>query len=248
MAEENSNINLAGESHWNGRYEGYNLAAAGDDDATRQLLLKYIPKGKGSCFEIGCFPGYWLSVLGELGYTLSGLDMAERTPELTPWLKSLGYPVGKIAQLDFDYHKPRPAYDIVCSFGFVEHYMNYKEVISHQAKMVKPGGYVIVTVPNMSGIIQKTIHKYLDNRSFRNHNLKAMSPLALKNSLSPSEFTVVFCGYYGKFHCWFEDQPRPFWQTAIIFLLLLVRPLWKFLPAGNPSYAPFIGLIAKKYD
>jgi len=38
-------------------------------------IRKYIPSNKnGNCIEVGSFPGPFLTVLGDLGYTLPGID------------------------------------------------------------------------------------------------------------------------------------------------------------------------------
>jgi len=45
-------------------------------------------------------------------------------------------------------------YDLVCSFGFIEHFENFLEIIALHDKILKQGGQLIITTPHFKGAIQ----------------------------------------------------------------------------------------------
>ena len=104
------NKNLASQDYWDDAYANYSLHdKVGDDDIVKKWILNNVQKGKGlSCLEIGCFPGRYLTVMGDLGYTLSGVDLTPRVKDEFPaWLKSEGYSVGTFVQEDFFKFQPK---------------------------------------------------------------------------------------------------------------------------------------------
>lgn len=47
----------------------------GNDHGINVFIKRYIPKTeKGTCIEIGSFPGPYLTTFGDLGYILNGID------------------------------------------------------------------------------------------------------------------------------------------------------------------------------
>jgi len=43
-------------------------------------------------------------------------------------------------------------FDIVCSFGFIEHFRNPKMVLEVHKKLLKPGGIIVCLIPNLEGL------------------------------------------------------------------------------------------------
>ncbi len=54
--------NLYKKEIWDEGYKNFNFFTAGDADPVKQYILKNLPSTVGECFEVGCFPGRYLSV------------------------------------------------------------------------------------------------------------------------------------------------------------------------------------------
>lgn len=83
------------------------------------------------------------------------------------------------------------SYEIVLSMGFVEHFDNVNEAINAHLLLLKPGGVLIITIPNL-----KHNHFMISNELLRIHNLSIMDPDALASCV-PRSARVIDKGYLG---------------------------------------------------
>jgi len=236
------------QAYWDTTYRDCHLEAASDDDLLRTWIEAFVPPGEGSCLEIGCFPGKCLSVFGDLGYELNGIDLTPRVDdELPDWLKQRGYRVGEISQGDFRDYRTTRKYDVVCSFGFIEHFEDWPDILIKHAMLVDKGGYLIVSTPNFHGFVQRILHVILDRENHRRHNIAAMRPVLWSKLIRDMDFNVLFSGCFGLFGFWNEEQPRNRVQNEALYYIYRLMPrLQKILPENKTSYSPFCGLVAKK--
>jgi SAM-dependent methyltransferase len=73
--------NKADQKYWDKYHEGFELQIAPEIHPIRQLIERYFPKTDNeTCIEIGCYPGAFLAVFGELGYELYGIDLSPVSP------------------------------------------------------------------------------------------------------------------------------------------------------------------------
>jgi len=49
-------------------------------------------------------------------------------------------------------------FDIVASFGFIEHFTNWVEILESHISLLNNNGYLIVEVPNFIGPFQHWLH------------------------------------------------------------------------------------------
>jgi SAM-dependent methyltransferase len=126
--------------------------------------------------EIGCAPGRWLAFLSRefnlgvsgIEYTADGASATRRNLEL------LSVKTADIREADFLTTTPSPKYDVVVSLGFVEHFTDVEGVIRRHAAWARPGGQVIIGVPNFSGV-HGWLQKGLDSEVLARHNLTIMN-------------------------------------------------------------------------
>jgi hypothetical protein len=89
-------VNRASQEYWNSEYRSFGLHIAKEKDAIRRWIESHVaPAGSANrtCLEIGCHPGRFMAVFGELGYELFGIDFAADLATLPAWLKRCGYAV-----------------------------------------------------------------------------------------------------------------------------------------------------------
>jgi 2-polyprenyl-3-methyl-5-hydroxy-6-metoxy-1,4-benzoquinol methylase len=239
---------LCAQGVWDRSYEQHTLAAAGPDDPLRRWIESRFRGRSGSCLELGCFPGRFLAVFGELGFELHGVDLTPRTEtELAPWLAGRGHRIGKFVRADFFQHRYERQYDVVCSFGVIEHFPDWPAFLAHQASLVAPGGCIVVSAPNFRGWVQRGLHRFLDRPNYERHCLDAMRPAAWAAQLAAQGWTVLEHGGLGTFEYWVDPGPRTRLVRAGLWLAAELRgPATRYLPADAPWCSPYLRLIARR--
>lgn len=235
------------QDYWDKSYQQIRFATLPDHDPIKLWLTTFIPNGNGTCLEVGCFPGGILSCFGELGYELHGIDLTPRVEhDLPAWLNSRGYRVGKFTRGDFARFTPETEYDIVASFGFIEHFSKWETILLKQASLVKKGGLLVIEAPNFRGIVQRLLHLLLDRENYERHNIASMNPYEWAKITKKMGFEIVFCGFLGNFLFWTDDF-RQNWAQKLTTNLIhsASKRILKKLP-NSGVYSPFCGLICKK--
>jgi 2-polyprenyl-3-methyl-5-hydroxy-6-metoxy-1,4-benzoquinol methylase len=239
--------NLAVQEYWDQGYDSFQFEETPKDDPIRLWIEEHLPIGNGSCFEIGAFPGRYLSIFGELGYDLHGIDLHDGIVSRLPdWLRSLGFKVGDFIKADFTSVEISKQYDVVCSFGFIEHFDRWDMVVRKMFTLVKPGGILIIETPNFSGSFQRYLHCALDGENVKRHNLASMDPELWARLAVDNGFETLASGYFGGFDFWVDHQDRTESQNKILNNLYCLLPFLRRIEENDKSYSPYCGLIARK--
>ena len=242
--------NKADLSHWNRVHAQARPSIASKSDIIRAWIERHIPPAAGigrTCIEIGCCPGRYLSVLGELGYELYGIDMAENIRTMPQWLKDRNYRVGCFWQEDFLAFDSARKFDVVMSLGFIEHFTNWEEVLKKHCDLVAANGYLVIEAPNFIGSFQHWFHAYLDRESFERHHVPAMDIDAWTSVLEAKGFEIAYRGYFGTFDFWVEPQQRNIVQHSVLKSLSALKRILKLaLPRDRKTYSPVGGVIARR--
>ncbi len=241
--------NLTSQEHWDESYRDLIFFKPSFSDPIARIIRKWVkPDGAvRSVFEVGCFPGRYLSVFGDQGCVVSGVDLTPRVlTDMPKWLTNNNYKTGDFYCADFFKLDCKKTYDIVCSFGFIEHFVNYDEVLRQHSPFVAPGGILIITTPNFRGFFQKMLHKFLDSDNLAKHYLPSMDPMAWKKILVASGYEVLFSGFKGGFDFWAESETKGNFKKILIKLFNLSGKILRFLPFNGESFSPYAVIVAKK--
>lgn len=240
--------NLYVQEIWDRGYERLEFEIAAPTDQVRQWLERSAKGRSGRCLEIGCFPGRYLAVMGELGFELNGIDLTPRVdPEMKTWLQDQGYRVGRIVRGDFFADHGGAKYDVVYSVGFLEHFTDWESVLRRHAELVADGGMLLLNVPNFTGWFQRFFHKAVDRENFERHHLGAMNPSAWKAEIEKQGFRVLELGYFDRLDFWVGEQKRNFAQKGLFWALRAFKPFLRpLVPRGSSSFSPYLGMIAVK--
>lgn len=241
---------IVDQTYWDNSYKSYSFKPLPQGDPTRSLIDKYIPHADHfqNAFEPGCYPGRFLLEIGRKGFILNGCDVTPRVElDLRDWLVKVGNcKVEKIVQENFDNLNDNKQYDLVCSFGFVEHFENYENIFIKQINMAKNGGIVLIQFPNFYGLVQRLLHYCLDRDNLSNHIISAMNIENYKHII-PEDFEIVFWGYYGNFEFWNDDfnHANNRIQKYILNLIYKTKRWWSIIP-NRKLWSPYGAIILKK--
>jgi len=105
--------------------------------------------------EVGCGGSRWLPYFHRaFGYEVSGIDYTAAGIHLSQSILDKAGVHARIVQADL-FEPPSDMieqFDVVVSFGLVEHFENTSHVVSACARYLRPGGQMITLVPTMRGL------------------------------------------------------------------------------------------------
>lgn len=145
-------------------------------------------------------------------------------------------------------------FDIVFSYGFIEHIYPTEKAIKLHFDLVKPGGIVVIQIPRFRGF------NYWKAKIFRPdllplHNLDIMEEEILKRICQRSGVTTLFCKNYGTIKLRLPMEKKNFGYYVLKGICLLeyvLNPLLRsvFGERGFETrlFSPAVIYIGKKSD
>ena len=246
------NNSLASKEHWETTYENIKYAEVSDNSEISVWLKEQIKdnfNNHKTCFEIGIFPSSYSTIFGKMGYQINGIDrVSEVNKSMKEWLLHKGYNVGDLFCEDFFEFNANIKYDIVCSFGFIEHFKNYEQIIRKQASLVKENGIIIIETPNLRGVVQFLLKKFFDKKILDVHYIPSMNFNKWEKILKEEGFEIINREYLGKFSFEIYPQKRNKFQILLIEFIFRSRYFLKkyIFRKISRHYSPYMALIAKK--
>ena len=120
-------------------------------------------------------PGRILAEFGRrLDYEVHGVDYAADSAAIERYLRGHGCTVGEVVRADVFDWDPGRTYDVVSSFGVVEHFDDPGPPVDRHFELAAPGGRVVIGLPNFARG-QHLLHWLFDRENLRRHNLRCMS-------------------------------------------------------------------------
>lgn len=242
------NDTLVDQSYWDHSYQGMEPSMAPEGDVLRTWLERTVPRPEGErhALEIGCYPGRYLAVLGRMGYVVHGIDLTPNVQQLDRYFRLMNLRTGKFRHADFLVHEPERRYDLVCSFGFIEHFQDWRSMLVRHWELVAPGGLLVIETPNFRGWVQQLIHRAVDGVNLARHNCDAMRPEQWLATLQQHGAVVIEQGFIGRFDFWTDSPPPDRSQRLFLRMVRAVAPLLRRIPPGNGAISPYCVLIARK--
>lgn len=159
---------------------------------------------KQTLLEVGCGNSIWLSYFAkQFGFKVSGLDYSEYGCAQTKKILERDGVIGEIHYGDL-FNPPTQLvnkFDVVCSFGVVEHFNNTADVLDKIGAFLKPGGILITTIPNLTGVtgyLQKwmnkpvyDIHKVMGLKDIEHYIKEAGFEIIQSERIIPVSFGVT---------------------------------------------------------
>lgn len=257
----------AGKSYWEQNWRNRDVPGAvnpADNTLANHVNLK-LHELFSHCFsgdrrtekllEVGCARSAWLPYFDkEFGFEVSGLDYSEvgcwqaeqvllnESVEGHVFHADLFSPPGHLLE----------SFDAVVSFGVAEHFEDTAACISAFSSFLKPGGTMITTIPNLTGMLG-TLQKFINRQAFDVH--VPLDRDALRESHEKAGLEVSSCEYFlsGSFTIInlenFRD--KSVYGTAVRLRSLASKAAWSLdrrVPGFKPNRltSPYVVCVAKK--
>jgi 2-polyprenyl-3-methyl-5-hydroxy-6-metoxy-1,4-benzoquinol methylase len=250
------NTDLTDPGYWAQRQQALHKAVLDPTLADlADAVQPYLRDRQGGRFiELGCSPGLVSACIAlQNDFDFHGVDFA---PSADMYLETMRAITGKTAVLwkaDLRSFAPDTLYDVVASFGLIEHFDDPGPILDHHVRLCKPGGIILVTIPNFRHL-QWLYHALLDAPDLARHNTRIMTPDYLRSFAARAGLETLFCGHAGRIAFWnYNREGSPIAAalrlaaSAAVRLptRYLLRPL---LPPARPSYAPWIVFAGRRPD
>ncbi len=167
----------------------------------KKLFNQYLPKGKDiNALEIGGAYGEYLMYLHDhLNYQVNSLDYSKEGNDATlQRFKEAGREIRVFEQDLFGDLSAIPSFDIVFSLGFIEHFDDPLPAVAKHLELVKPGGILLLGVPNLGGIYKTVLRRAAPSFEVT-HNLEIMQIDSWNVFETKFDLMPIFKGYVGGF-------------------------------------------------
>jgi len=176
--------------------------------------------------EIGSGDGYFLEMLKKENITATGLELNQTAVE-----KSIrnGFEVYNILIEDYS-PKNENTYDAVCFFQVLEHIADIRSFLTSALKCLKPGGFLIIGVPNNNPYIFR--HDDWHTLNLPPHHAGLWNKTAFQKLVKffPLKIAKISIEPLYEFRVWFNVQKKYYEKNnkfLWILLCLVPRPLYK---------------------
>jgi len=143
----------------------------------------YTYSGNGRLLDFGCNEGRGLHIYKKNGYDAEGLELNEVAAEKA---RRSGFTVYTESLEDFN---PDDLFDMVVLSNVLEHAVSPKEILSNIRRILKPGGEVWISLPNVKSWLFGMFGKYWINWHMPFH-ITHFSMATLEGILQESGFEI----------------------------------------------------------
>ncbi|TAH03764.1 MAG: methyltransferase domain-containing protein [Sphingobacteriales bacterium] len=245
------NNQLTDNNFWKNFWESKkNLIVKINPNYTFAPLLSDIIKQRGikSVIELGGFPGYYSVFLKKyfaLKATLFDYFIHPQIIEDVLVFNNLAITDIDIIEADLFKYKPLKKYDLVSSFGLIEHFLDTKNIIAKHLEFLNQNGTLFITLPNFKGV-NGWVQKSFDPENYNKHYIDCMDLDLLSATAKELGLKNVQTFYYGGFSTWLENKSeKPKWvQNMVKAIWLFGKILTRIIRVENKFLSPYIVLIA----
>jgi 2-polyprenyl-3-methyl-5-hydroxy-6-metoxy-1,4-benzoquinol methylase len=212
----------------------------------QRLLRRHVRPGD-RFLEIGCAPGKLLAwVAAGLRAEVSGLDVSERG--LTTARRLFG---ALHLHADFRHEDlrqttfPDGTFDVVLSVGLIEHFTDPRDVVRRHVGLAKPGGTVLMTVPNYRGIYGR-LKEHFEPESLLQHNLDIMTCEALVGLVDKADASEITAYHAGRLSPWQTNWKRRWPASLATGVSLVANAVALVQPVDVTALCPMLVLEVQR--
>jgi len=236
----------AGRDYWNSMWRELPPVERYEGPIYEQhpVLARFLSNaGGGDAIEIGCGTGsYMIYVNKEFGYRIDGLDYSDNMEYVRANLLHNGIHDSELFNADFFDFVPSRKYDLVLSGGFAEHFDDHELVVRQHAEWAKPGGLVVIIVPNLTHI-HRLLCGWFAPELLRVHRFPLMRRNVMRQALENAGLRVLHCEYHKTFRPTYKVPGTINLSFKVIQRLLQASGLDDL---GNRFGSPYLISVSRK--
>ncbi|MFC1474811.1 class I SAM-dependent methyltransferase [bacterium] len=123
-------------------------------ESRREILESYVPKGKN--LDVGSGDGRFILCLKRAGWDAVGCEFVEKAARFQRETLGLDVVVGDLVSAGY----PADHFDSITLWSVYEHLYDPVESIVEMCRILKPGGVVVINVPNFNSLERIVFGKY----------------------------------------------------------------------------------------
>lgn len=196
-------------------------------------IQRYIPTGE--FLEVGCGRGDFLRIAHMHGFSVTGCDISASKENIAP---GVAFYQGTLKEAAL----PKASFDIVVIRNILEHLFDPNQEIREIWRVLKPGGYVYVKLPNGA------FEHGLRCRLFFGQKQRFHPPYHL-NHFDATSLRRLLANAHFEFVSWYLEQPtwRANWKVNVKKQLGYRAIQIPYLLSGRKLFPkPLLTCIAKK--
>lgn len=211
-----------------------------------RLLERHVRPGS-RYIEIGCAPGKMLAwVASVLKAEAAGLDYSESgITKCRKLFDTLGLKVNLYHDDLFNHHLAPASFDVVTSFGVIEHFDHPRPMVQKHLDLVKPGGMALIAVPNYGGLYG-LLQRWCDAPNLELHNLEIMNPFALTALVDSPDVKSARAYPFGAMSPWLVSLDKRLPRFVAKLVSLGVNAMGLLQPLTIGALAPLLILEVRK--
>ncbi len=134
-----------------------------ETDRRLAWLERYVPReGDRKVLDVGSGYGFYVNALSERGYDAHGMEISDDRIELARDTMKGKFHHGEVN--DDVIAEFAGSFDAVTSFHVIEHLRNPTDYVSRLLKLLRPGGWLLIEVPNLADEMTFEIPEYADHQ------------------------------------------------------------------------------------
>jgi SAM-dependent methyltransferase len=172
----------------------------------------------GRLFDIGCGVGNFMSAARAAGLDVTGIDWDSNAVQVGNEVLGLQtiYP---LSIEEYAEKNSGATFDVVSFFEVLEHHDNPTQFLAHVRRLLKPGGYIALSVPN-----RNRWQKGLDITDLPPNHLTRWNPKVLTAFLRREGFEIVSL----------REEPISLRRTALMLSAAMPTGLGRMVMGGAP--------------
>ncbi|MEZ5696653.1 MAG: class I SAM-dependent methyltransferase [Sphingomonadaceae bacterium] len=225
--------------------DGYHtgLVTPGDRDWKRmqaiaerhlRVLTRTIPEGKGrKLLDMGCSSGQFLNLARNAGYDVQGLELSPHSSQFARDHFGLSVHTGLLDSAGFE-----PAsFDIITLFDVIEHVPDPMAELQAIYSLLKPGGVLLQSTPNIDGLFPKLSYAASDLFDYWQHpepphhlyqfSVQSLSDMTAKAGFKPGrvdQFRIDLSYSFGTMADW--KSSKMLFPYAMLFAPISIIGSW----------------------
>lgn len=202
-------------------------------------------KDKNNFIEIGGFPGVFAAYFYKKGCkNVSLLDFYIDQQIVNKFEEKNDIPANTITCIESDFFKFQSSqkYDIVFSYGFIEHFSDTEDVINRHIQLLADQGRLLIVLPNFRGI-NGWVQYIFDRKNYDAHNMESMKITYLREIIAKSGLQKASVEYTRKPIVWLSPNVGTLLGRKCIKLF---SHFLKLFPIKCSLLSPYIVIYAEK--